>query len=42
MKPAKRMELEAFWRAHVDGWRQSSLNQREYCEAHGLPPPKAA
>ncbi len=37
MKPAKRMELEAFWRAHVDGWRQSSLNQREYCEAHGLP-----
>jgi Transposase len=27
---------EAFWRAHHDAWRQSDLNQREYCEAHGL------
>ena len=33
----KRNELEAFWRAHVRGWRDSTLNQREYCEAHGLP-----
>jgi transposase len=30
-------ELEAFWRAHLDGWRRSHLNQREYCEVHGLP-----
>ena len=30
-------ELEAFWRAHIQGWRDSTLNQREYCEAHGLP-----
>ncbi len=33
----KRSELESFWRAHLDGWRRSELNQREYCEAHGLP-----
>jgi hypothetical protein len=28
---------EAFWRAHHEVWKQSSLNQREYCEAHGIP-----
>jgi hypothetical protein len=28
---------EAFWRAHHEAWRRSDLNQREYCEAHGLP-----
>lgn len=33
----KHAELEAFWRAHHEGWRLSDLNQREYCEAHGLP-----
>jgi transposase-like protein len=27
---------EAFWRAHHEAWRQGDLNQREYCEAHGL------
>jgi Transposase len=27
---------EAFWRAHHEAWRQSDLNQREYCEAHVL------
>ena len=32
------MELESFWRAHLEGWRRSDLNQRQYCEAHGLPP----
>ncbi len=37
MKATKRAELETFWRAHLEGWRQSALNQREYCEAHGLP-----
>ncbi len=37
MKVAKRSELESFWRAHLDGWRRSDLNQREYCELHGLP-----
>jgi transposase-like protein len=34
---AKHTELETFWRAHLDGWRRSELNQREYCELHGLP-----
>jgi transposase-like protein len=34
---AKRLELESFWRAHLEGWRRSDLNQREYCELHGLP-----
>ncbi|MGH9807033.1 MAG: IS66 family insertion sequence element accessory protein TnpA [Terriglobia bacterium] len=28
---------EAFWRAHHEAWQQGVLNQREYCEAHGLP-----
>ena len=37
MTTAKRLELESFWRAHLDGWRRSELNQREYCELHGLP-----
>ena len=37
MRAAKRTELESFWRAHLDGWRRSDLNQREYCELHGLP-----
>jgi hypothetical protein len=28
---------EAFWRAHREAWRHSELNQREYCEAQGIP-----
>ncbi len=36
MTAGKRSELEPFWRAHLDGWRRSDLNQREYCEAQGL------
>lgn len=28
---------EAFWRAHHEAWCQSDLNQREYCEAQGIP-----
>ena len=34
---SKRAELESFWRSHLEEWRRSDLNQREYCEAHGLP-----
>jgi hypothetical protein len=26
-----------FWRAHHEAWQQSALNQREYCEAQGIP-----
>ncbi len=37
MTAYKRTELESFWRAHLDGWCRSDLNQREYCELHGLP-----
>jgi len=37
MTDMKRAELEAFWRAHLEGWVASDLNQREYCEVHGLP-----
>lgn len=37
MTASKSLELEAFWRSHHEGWANSSLNQREYCEAHGLP-----
>ena len=32
-----RDQLRNFWRGHIEGWRQSDLNQREYCELHGLP-----
>ena len=28
---------EAFWRAHHEAWKRSDLNQREYCEAQGIP-----
>ncbi len=28
---------EAFWRTHHEAWRRSELNQREYCEAQGIP-----
>ncbi|MEA2807363.1 MAG: hypothetical protein QOJ17_1504 [Rhodospirillaceae bacterium] len=28
---------EAFWRAHHEARQQSALNQRQYCEAHGIP-----
>jgi hypothetical protein len=28
---------EAFWRAHHEAWTCSDLNQREYCEAQGIP-----
>jgi Transposase len=27
---------EVFWRAHHEAWKRSDLNQREYCEVHGL------
>ena len=37
MTASTSLELESFWRAHSDGWRRSELNQREYCERHGLP-----
>ncbi len=37
MTASKSLELENFWRVHLDGWRRSDLNQREYCELHGLP-----
>lgn len=37
MTANKRLELETFWRSHLDSWRRSDLNQREYCELHGLP-----
>ena len=37
MTAANYTELASFWRAHLDGWRRSDLNQREYCELHGLP-----
>jgi hypothetical protein len=35
-RPWKR-QREAFWRAHHEGWKRSDLNQRQYCEFHGLP-----
>ncbi len=28
---------ETFWRAHHEAWCRSELNQREYCEAYGIP-----
>jgi hypothetical protein len=37
LSAANGAELAAFWRAHLEGWRLSELNQREYCEVYGLP-----
>ena len=28
---------EEFWRAHHEAWKRSDLNQRQYCEAEGIP-----
>jgi hypothetical protein len=28
---------EAFWPPLHEAWQQSALNQREYCEADGIP-----
>ena len=37
-RPLSRVRYdEAFWRAHHEAWRQSEFNQREYCEAYGIP-----
>ena len=35
--PSRARHGEAFWRAHHEAWRRSELNQREYCEAQGIP-----
>jgi hypothetical protein len=37
MASARERYGETFWRAHHEAWQQSALNQREYCEAHGIP-----
>src|SRR2546423_7049354 len=37
-KPLTRKRYgEAFWHKHHEACQQSALNQREYCEAHGIP-----
>lgn len=28
---------EAFWRSHHEAWQRSDLDQREYCQAQGIP-----
>jgi hypothetical protein len=28
---------EAFWQARHEAWKRSDLNQRQYCEAQGIP-----
>ena len=32
-----RRQDEGFWRAHHETWKRSDLNQRQYCEAEGIP-----
>jgi hypothetical protein len=32
-----RRQDEGFWRAHHEAWKRSDLNQRQYCEAAGIP-----
>lgn len=36
LRTSDREVMRTFWRAHMDGWKRSDLNQREYCEVHGL------
>ena len=31
-----RERVRAFWRGHSEAWKLSGLNQREYCELHGI------
>src|SRR5436305_15312778 len=35
-RPWRRQD-EAFWRAHHEARKRSDLNQRQYCEAEGIP-----
>jgi hypothetical protein len=37
VSPERWAEPEGFWRDHHEAWKCSTLNQREYCELHGLP-----
>ncbi len=37
LSAGKRAEPKAYWRAHLDDWRLSKLNQRESGAFHGLP-----
>jgi hypothetical protein len=37
MSPVRERYGEAFWRAHHGAWIEGELNQREYCEAYGIP-----
>jgi hypothetical protein len=37
MSPVRERYGEAFWRVHHEAWVESELNQREYCEAYGIP-----
>jgi len=37
MAAVRERYAEAFWRAHHEAWIQGELNQREYCEAYGVP-----
>ncbi len=30
-------QSDAFWRARHEAWKRSDLNQRQYCEAEGVP-----
>lgn len=32
-----RRQGESFWRGHHEAWTRSDLNQRQYCEAQGIP-----
>jgi hypothetical protein len=32
-----RRQDESFWRAQHEAWKRSDLNQRQYCEAEGIP-----
>jgi hypothetical protein len=35
--PSRERYGEAFWQTHHKVWRHSDLNQREHCEAQGIP-----
>jgi hypothetical protein len=35
LRTSDRGVIRMFWRAHMDCWKRSDLNQREHCEFHG-------
>lgn len=36
MKLKNQIEQHAFWKGHIEGWKESGLSQARYCETQGI------